>query len=637
MIKNDLKISNLENYTFSKYSTETNGIDKINSLLKYEISLPKRGFSKEKYSNKKINNKQSSYLYSNNNKDINYNQLNIMHREKSPIKKNYNNINNINNINIISQNEYNHNTNYNNININRFKKNTFSKERKSDKKKFRTPDKHLNYNKFNYINSNDIDSQIHFRFIKFKNKSISNNINYNENLINKFDKKSKKKSLTPDITNCRSNHCNKNLLVFPSDYNKNNNNINIINPNSDLYNLNSKNSFHLFNDNSSNNGANSENNYKLYNFNSSMKNKNEYNFSYGLNKYNNNTEKKKYSNNLNLLDNKRDDNSNYQESCFNSRLQRGAKVPLISKVNKNLIQSDIYSNKTSGHIRKSKSYLKNSIYNSKKESRYKRSVSSEPDFKKMNNKLKQKYFKLKIFNKDYSQNNSFSNKSKDIYSVNSYINKKYNKIFNNINTSCAYSSSSFYNNDKRTNHTNENNYNMTQPDFSNSLYNWNLGKHYSNKLLNKEENNSVKNLNNNKDLYYKYLKYDSQNYNYLSYMDSCNSTNKENTSISNKTLKTKKYNFEKYLNINNNTTKLSTNNNTYDENSNNTNSLYNKEIKNNIKNIGSSTIEEVHFNFVNILQNTKNMMEKQENNNKDKVICNDLNSTTIILEEKDID
>ena len=104
-----------------------------------------------------------------------------------------------------------------------------------------------------------------------------------------------------------------------------------------------------------------------------------------------------------------------------------------------------------------------------------------------------------------------------------------------------------------------------------------------------------------------------------------------------KTIITKKYNFEKYLNINNNTTKLSTNNNTYDENSNNTNSLYNKEIKNNIKNIGSSTIEEVHFNFVNILQNTKNMMEKQENNNKDKVICNDLNSTTIILEEKDID
>ena len=243
-----------------------------------------------------------------------------------------------------------------------------------------------------------------------------------------------------------------------------------------------------------------------------------------------------------------------------------------------------------------------------------------------------------IYQRNLNNNLNIS-KSKDIYSVNSYINKKYNKIFNNINTSCAYSSSSLYNNDKRTNHTNENNYNMTQPDFSNSLYNWNLGKHYSNKLLNKEENNSVKNLNNNKDLYYKYLKYDSQNYNYLSYMDSCNSTNKENTSISNKTLKTKKYNFEKYLNINNNTAtaKLSTNNNTYDENTNNTNSLYNKEIKNNFKNVGSSTIEEVHFNFVNILQNTKNMMEKQENIIKDKVICNSVNSTTIILEEKEIE
>ena len=103
--------------------------------------------------------------------------------------------------------------------------------------------------------------------------------------------------------------------------------------------------------------------------------------------------------------------------------------------------------------------------------------------------------------------------------------------------------------------------------------------------------------------------------------------------------KIRNYYFEKYLNINNNTAtaKLSTNNNTYDENTNNTNSLYNKEIKNNFKNVGSSTIEEVHFNFVNILQNTKNMMEKQENIIKDKVICNSVNSTTIILEEKEIE
>ena len=38
-----------------------------------------------------LNNKQNSYLNINNN-DINYNQLNIIHHNKSPIKKNHNNI-----------------------------------------------------------------------------------------------------------------------------------------------------------------------------------------------------------------------------------------------------------------------------------------------------------------------------------------------------------------------------------------------------------------------------------------------------------------------------------------------------------------------------------------------------------------
>ena len=241
MIKNDLKISDLERYTFSKYSNDFDGFDKSNShysknsLLSYETS-----FSKKNYSNKVIlNNKKNSYLCSNNN-DINYNQLNIIHHNKSSIKKNYNNINSINNINIISRNEYNHNTNYNNVNINKFKKDYFSKERKFDKRKFRTPDKHLNYNKFNYINSNDIENEIHFRFIKFKEKNVSNNINYNENLINKFDKKSKKKALTPDDTSYRVNRFNRNMMKYHTDNNKDINNINIKNPNNDLYNLKSK-------------------------------------------------------------------------------------------------------------------------------------------------------------------------------------------------------------------------------------------------------------------------------------------------------------------------------------------------------------------------------------------------------------
>ena len=65
----------------------------------------------------------------------------------------------------------------------------------------------------------------------------------------------------------------------------------------------------------------------------------------------------------------------------------------------------------------------------------------------MNNKLKNKYFKLKLFNKDYSPSNSFSNKSKENSNVNSCINNKYNKMFNNVNTSCGNYNSSLYNND----------------------------------------------------------------------------------------------------------------------------------------------------------------------------------------------
>ena len=49
------------------------------------------------------------------------------------------------------------------------------------------------------------------------------------------------------------------------------------------------------------------------------------------------------------------------------------------------------------------------------------------------------------------------------------------------------------------------------------------------------------------------------------------------------------------------------------------------------------TIEEVHINFVNILQNTKSMMRNQENLIKDRVIYNNINSSVIIVEERDIE
>ena len=60
-------------------------------------------------------------------------------------------------------------------------------------------------------------------------------------------------------------------------------------------------------------------------------------------------------------------------------------------------------------------------------------------------------------------------------------------------------------------------------------------------------------------------------------------------------------------------------------------------MKENNKVINTNTIEEVHLNFVNILQNTKNMMEIQESNSKDKIIYNSKNSNVLIVEERDIE
>ena len=83
----------------------------------------------------------------------------------------------------------------------------------------------------------------------------------------------------------------------------------------------------------------------------------------------------------------------------------------------------------------------------------------------------------------------------------------------------------------------------------------------------------------------------------------------------------------KYIGINNFVTKSSTN--TYDEfNSSNSN------ISRNNKNLDS--IEEIHFNFVNIVQNSRNLT-KIENKLGEKILNNNQNSSVIFLEERDIE
>ena len=49
------------------------------------------------------------------------------------------------------------------------------------------------------------------------------------------------------------------------------------------------------------------------------------------------------------------------------------------------------------------------------------------------------------------------------------------------------------------------------------------------------------------------------------------------------------------------------------------------------------SIEEMHFNFVNVVQSSRNLMKIQENLQIDKIINNNLNSTVIMVEERDIE
>ena len=83
----------------------------------------------------------------------------------------------------------------------------------------------------------------------------------------------------------------------------------------------------------------------------------------------------------------------------------------------------------------------------------------------------------------------------------------------------------------------------------------------------------------------------------------------------------------KFMGITNYMTKSSTN--TYDE-INSSNSIISK------KNTTLDSIEEIHFNFVNVLQSSRNLM-KMENKIGEKILNNNQNSSVIFVEERDIE
>ena len=83
----------------------------------------------------------------------------------------------------------------------------------------------------------------------------------------------------------------------------------------------------------------------------------------------------------------------------------------------------------------------------------------------------------------------------------------------------------------------------------------------------------------------------------------------------------------KFIGITNFMTKSSTN--TYDE-INSSNSIISK------KNTNLDSIEEIHFNFVNVVQSSRNLM-KLENKIGEKILNNNQNSSVIFVEERDIE
>ena len=700
----DLK--DLEKYTFLKHFNNTNyheRVSQINSftnnfILNYQ---PLNNANNKTYNNIKIFQKINDNISKEEEKDINYNKLNITSHQKSPLK--YNNINNINNLNINNKiRNYNH---LNNINANKinhinainndlFKINYISKDNKIRyKHKYKSSDKSMNYNKFNHRTPRNYERRNRLynndpQNISDNDVQIYNKINYNESNRRKNNNRSIRKALTPDNTNTRNvrnfKNFKKNINNIPINNNYNNLNLKQINISNNNSNINKKIN-DLYRDiqiNYNNLSLGNSGNQNIINNKFKNNNSNIIRYNYYKQKLIANNINNKLNTNFNNIHNssmnsimdKNNEYNKYSESCFNTRLPRGAKLPIL---NKNILRS-VSCNKTPSPMRKNNAFLSNSFFNTKNKKPIKYTRSSSCDNSKENiNKLRQ-IFKLKNSDSNYSPDSCLLNiytknvNNSCLSQYNFWNNRTYNRnsIYNNnFNNSSGYISSSLYNNKNNTSYLNEKNYNMTQPELEKPLYN--LGNiNNINRIFNKNECNIIDSKNNyftnnstNNEPQYKYSSNnnnDSQSYNYKSYIESyMNESSKENvktynnnnhnwkSEISNNS-KMSKINMHNYvyknkklnLNIgnsiktnNNYCTKLSTNNNTFDENSNNNNISCCKDSKNN----RMDTIEEVHLNLVNILQSTKNMVRTQENMTKDKIICNNINSSVIIVEERDLE
>jgi hypothetical protein len=241
----------------------------------------------------------------------------------------------------------------------------------------------------------------------------------------------------------------------------------------------------------------------------------------------------------------------------------------------------------------------------------------------------------KDFNKLYSQN-SYSkviqrskstdakllkkNNSNYLNQNNNYLKRNTkNKINPRLINNISYENIIRHNNTKNYNTKNQNNFYTT----------FNLSQKINNFDSTQKINNAKYYENDNNFVFTKIIDNENKGINLSGY-------NKNNISLKSNTflemaqqkIKSKKILNHKLNCVNNFITKSSTN--TYDDiNSSNSNVSRNNQIL--------DSIEEIHFNFVNVVQSSRKLMKIQENLEVEKIINNNPNSTVFMVEERDIE
>ena len=566
---------------------------------KYSINKLDKSHDKQKYSYQKNSKKKNDSNISKNIMSFNKNNQNyVAYQNINRNKEDFNKKNNLNNdINIINQNKQLNllKLQNNGMNKNRNTKNQVIKYTKSSiKRDCYTPDRNLkNSLKYNIVfttqkkeNKNNIslsksNMKRNTSFIEYHYKNSSKKFltrSRSKNSIFNNISNDRKKPSTPDkINNTRnlkmSNHINMNKYGENKRIKEPHNYFNLSNNQSFI---NFSNSFNHKNNLNNSNSMDSYGNYGYFNKVTDKRTSDKYIKNMHYNKFHS----RLYNNKLPVLTNiSKDKFSKSISSQYNSRNRK-------NKTNNNsYLLTNIKLNKAKKNV--------NKVYNQNYYSKViPRAKSTDINFnKKLNNNNNKLFFK---YNNHNSKNKNINNNLINNISYDN-LNKKYNKTNNHLlNTNNHINTFNFT-------HKNDN-LNLTQIS--------NKSKKYETHINN--NNYSIKNG-------IPKFEYYKQKLTSNSFIEMAQQK-LNNSKLSNQ----KNYKF-----IGNNLiTKSSTNTN---DDINSSNSIISK------NNQIPDSIEEIHFNFVNVVQSSRNLVKIQENTQIDKIINNSSNSTVIMVEERDIE